>query len=591
MSERRPTDSVEHTPSRADTPSRRHVIRQLAWAAATATLGGSLGACGGGGGSGATPATTGSQPLAQFKHGVASGDPLADRVILWTRLSPLSVFGGEIEVDWEVASDADFKVLVALGKTRTRPDQDYTVKVDVTGLSAATTYFYRFRSASQTSPAGRTKTLPTGTIDSVRLAVFSCANFPQGFFNVYDDASQRDDVDAAIHLGDYIYEFEKGFYEAATAAEMGRQVDPPHEIVSLKDYRLRHAQYKTDAQLQKLHARMPMIAVWDDHEFSDDTWMNGAANHDDATEGSFAARKAAAMQAYHEWMPTRVSTNPGIIYRSFAFGDLLALHMLDTRAVGRDRQIAYAPLLALPEAQFLPALQNAINDGKRELLGATQFAWLQKSLADSKALWQVLGQQVVMGRMHLPKPIVLGWLGKPGGVSASDYQRIAALAQTKPSQLSAADKALLAQPRIPYNLDAWDGYAAAREKVLQASLELKKNLVVLSGDTHNAWANVLKTDGGTAAGVEFATASVSSPGFDANTGIVPAELKSALESLLPDLRYCDTARRGYLLVTATRQACTSEWVQVSTVSSTSYSARVDASWRVVPSQLGGLVKA
>ncbi|QIL83420.1 alkaline phosphatase [Diaphorobacter sp. HDW4A] len=589
MSERRLTDSVEHTPPKADTPSRRHVVWQLAFAAAIATLGGSLGACGGGGGGSSSGGATGN-PKVQFVHGIASGDPLADRVILWTRLSPLSVFVGEIEVEWEVASDADFKVVVALGKTRTKPDQDYTVKVDVTGLSAATSYFYRFRAASQTSPVGRTKTLPTGPVDSVKLAVFSCANFPQGYFNVYGDASQHDDVDAAIHLGDYIYEFQKGFYEAATAAEMGRQVDPPNEIVSLKDYRLRYAQYKTDAQLQKLHARMPMIAVWDDHEFCDDTWMNGAGNHQPATEGSFAARKAAAMQAYHEWLPTRVAS-PEVIYRSFAFGDLLALHMLDTRTVGRDKQLSYDPLLALPEAQFEPALQSALNNGKRELLGDTQFAWLQKTMGDSSALWQVLGQQVVMGRMHLPKPIVLGWLGKPGGVSASDYQRIAALAQSKPSQLSAADKALLAQPRIPYNLDAWDGYAAAREQVLQAGLQLKKNLVVLSGDTHNAWANVLRTDAGVAAGVEFATASVSSPGFDANTGIVPAELKSTLESLLPDLRYCDTARRGYLLVTATRQACTSEWVQVSTVTSVSYTARVDASWKVMPSQPGMLVKA
>lgn len=573
---------IEQSPAASST-SRRTFVRQLAWGAA-AGLSGTLAACGGGG------SDNGTDPQVQYLHGVASGDPLTDRVILWTRVSPVSVFVGDIAVQWEVASDNGFQRIVAQGQARTSVDQDYTVKVDVAGLQPASVYYYRFRVATQASQVGRTKTLPQGAVKQVKLAVFSCANFPQGFFNVYGDAATHADVDAAVHLGDYIYEYEKGVYASPQAAAMGRVVDPVNETVTLKDYRLRHAQYKTDAQLQKLHAQMPMIAVWDDHEICNDTWRDGAENHQPSAEGDFAVRKAAAIKAYHEWMPTRVG-RAEIIYRSFAFGDLLALHMLDTRVIGRDQQLDYAKLLSVPAAQLPATLQAALGDPARELMGSTQTAWLQQGMAASRATWQVLGQQVVMGRMNVPAPLLLGFMGLPGGVSVSEYLRIATLARTRPEQLTAADKAVLAQPSIPYNLDAWDGYAAARERVLAMSQQLGKNLVVLSGDTHNAWASVLKTQGGAAVGVEFATASVSSPGFDANLSIEPPVLKNALETLIPDLRYCDTARRGYMIVTATPEACTSQWIYVDTVTSTTYKASADASWKVLAGRPGELVKA
>ncbi len=582
---RRLTNLIEQSaPENTDQP-RRRFVRHLVWTAAAASLGSTLTACGGG-------SDNASDPQVKFAHGVASGDPLSDRVILWTRVSPVSVFVGDISVNWVISTDSSFNTIVAQGTTSTKVDSDYTVKVDVTGLKAATVYYFQFSVASQTSPTGRTKTLPTGAVSQIKLAVFSCANYPAGYFNVYGDAAKLNDVDAAIHLGDYIYEYAKGGYASANADAMNRVVDPVTEIVSLKDYRLRHAQYKTDPQLQKLHAQMPMIAVWDDHEVANDTWLNGAENHQPQTEGDFKVRKAAAIKAYHEWMPTRVGADPAIIYRSFAFGDLLALHMLDTRLIGRDQQLDYAKLLAVPPAQLPATLQAALGDPKRELLGATQTAWLQKNLSASNATWQVLGQQVIMGRMNVPVPLLLGFLGAPGGIAVNEYLRIATLARTNPAQLTDADKAVLAQPSIPYNLDAWDGYGAAREKVLAISQQLNKNLVVLSGDTHNAWANVLKTQSGAAVGVEFATSSVSSPGFeDYLSSVQPPVLKGALESLIPDLRYCDTSRRGYMLVTATREACTSQWVYVDTITKTSYTATADASWKVLAGKPGELVKA
>jgi alkaline phosphatase D len=256
-----------------------------------------------------------------------------------------------------------------------------------------------------------------------------------------------------------------------------------------------------------------MIAVWDDHEIANDTWATGAENHQSATEGSFAARKAAALQAYHEWMPTR-NAQPDLIYRSFNFGNLLALHMLDTRVVGRDEHLPTTPASSPPAVLTLPVSPPPWAHPTRQLMGGTQTQWLQQQMAASTATWQVLGQQVLMGRMNIPAPILVETIQPGAGVTVSQYAAIVAKAQTAPATLTAAEKAILAQPSIPYNLDAWDGYQAARETVLGTARSLGKNLVVLSGDTHNAWANELADMGGNAVGVEFATSSVSSPGFE-----------------------------------------------------------------------------
>lgn len=500
-----PRSQPLHTPLRdaAPTPGdegRRRFVRQLAWGAgAAAAL--PLAACGGGD----------DGPAVSFQHGVAIGDPLADRMVLWTRVTPPAGRQDDIPVQWELASDAGFATLEARGDATAAAGKDFTVKVDATGLQPATAYYFRFRAYAATSPVARTRTLPTGAVAQVKLAVFSCANYPAGYFNVYADAARRNDLDATVHLGDYIYEYGQGGYASANAGALGRLSQPAGEILSLADYRQRHAQYKSDPDLQALHAAAPMIAVWDDHEIANDTWSGGAENHQ-ANEGSFAARKAAAIQAYHEWMPTRTAA-PERIYRSFAFGDLLALHMLDTRVIARDQQLDYANYLK-PGGFDAAGFTAAVGDPARQLMGTAQTQWLQQQMAASAATWQVLGQQVLMGRMNIPAPILQEATRPGSGVSVSQYAALAAKARAAPATLTAAEQAILAQPSIPYNLDAWDGYQAARETVLGISRQLGKKLVVLAGDTHNAWANELQDMNGNAVGVEFATSSVSSPGFE-----------------------------------------------------------------------------
>lgn len=545
---------------------RRGFIRGMALGAAALT-GLGLSGCGGGDGN-------------SFDHGVASGDPLVDRVILWTRVTTADTAQA---VTWQVASDDDFTQIVASGSATANAATDHTVKVDVTGLQPATAYWYRFKAGDTLSPVGRTKTLPGAgsSVSQVRLAVFSCASYPTGYFNVYAAAALRNDLDATVHLGDYLYEYERNGYASSNAAALKREVQPASEILSLADYRTRHAQYRTDPDLQALHARAPMIAVWDDHEVANDTYRTGAENHQPATEGDFAVRKAAAIQAYHEWMPTRVSSGE-TIYRSFDFGSLVSLHMLDTRVIGRDQQLDYANFITnagIDAAGFTAAVSNPA----RQLLGATQTQWLQQQMTVSTATWQVLGQQVLMGRMNIPAPILLEANNPGTGVTVSQYAAIVGKFQTDPGTLTPTEQAILAQPSIPYNLDAWDGYAVARETVLGTALALNKNLVVLSGDTHNAWANDLQDFQGNTVGVEFATPSVSSPGFEEYLPKEkPAELAASLTQLIGPLQYCDTAKRGYMLLTATAAECRADWIFVSTIGSHIYTAATEKSLRVLP---------
>ncbi len=546
-----------------------------------------------------------------FLHGVASGDPQNDRVMLWTRVTPDAAMlemidtmeraarngddesaellkqARRVPVQWEVARDEDFRHIIARGVARALAERDYTVKVDATGLRAATHYWYRFRCLGALSSAGRTRTLPRGHVEQVRLAVFSCSNYPAGYFNVYGAAAQLEDVDAALHLGDYIYEYDKAGYASAQAAALGRVVDPVSELITLDDYRRRYAQYRTDADLQAVHAALPFIAVWDDHEVANDAWRDGAENHQSATEGTWAARRAAAIQAYHEWMPTRLPDpkRPERIYRSFDFGNLVSLHMLDTRVIGRDQQMDlsnYVGATGFDGARFAADLANPT----RQLLGLEQSSWLNNQLARSNARWQVLGQQVLMGRMNVPAPLLLGQ------ISVSGYAVLVAKAQSNPAALTPAELAILGAPAIPYNLDAWDGYAVAREALLGTARSLDKNLVVLAGDTHNAWASDLADLQGNAVGVEFATPSVSSPGFE---GIFPAEdprvFAGALQQLIGPLVYTDTSRRGFMVITATSLDVQAQWTYVDTVTSHTYQTASGPSLRSLPGAGGCKIEA
>ncbi|AXA93436.1 alkaline phosphatase [Massilia sp. YMA4] len=511
-----------------------------------------------------------------YAHGVASGDPLADRVILWTRVTSSS--SDDVEVGWSVAEDSAFTKVVSSGVVTTGAAKDYTVKVDATGLAPNRSYYYRFRAHEVDSPVGRTKTLPTGSVTQARFAVFSCSNYPAGYFNVYAEAAKLDDVDVALHLGDYIYEYAASGYASADAAAMGRTSQPANEIITLSDYRRRYQQYRSDADLQAVHARLPFITVWDDHELTNDTWREGAENHDPATEGLFLARKQMAIQAYHEWMPTRVAdaSKPDRIYRSFDFGNLLSLHMLDTRVIGRDKQLAYAGYVNADKSFNTAGFTADVGNPQRQLMGAEQVTWLQGQMSKSTATWQMLGQQVLMARMNLPAPMVLAG-------AYTTYLALAVKARNNPASLTAAEQAQLNGPTVPYNLDAWDGYQAARETVLNMAKAMNKNLVVLAGDTHNAWASDLTDLNGNAVGVEFGVPSVSSPGFESYFPTVdPTLVAAGMEQLIGPLVYAETASRGFTVVTVTPTETRAEYRYVSTIKSKTYTATTGKVLRTLP---------
>lgn len=538
---------------------------------------------------------TDSGETVSFDHGVASGDPLSNRVILWTRVTPQQTGSQKFTVKWLIARNQQMTDVIKQGEVTTSAVKDYTVKVDVDSLQPNTVYYYQFAVGKKVSRVGKTKTLPVGQVNQVKMAVFSCANYPAGFFHAYADAAKRSDLDVLIHLGDYIYEYGRTTtdaqgntvpaYASANAAAIDREVQPAQEAFTLSSYRTRYAQYKTDPDLQDLHAMAPMIAVWDDHELANDTYKDGADNHQPNKEGGWDTRKLEAVTAYHEWMPIRTIDSQSKIYRSFEFGDLLSLNMLDTRVIGRDKQLNYVDFIK-PDSLLgfsidTTAFRAATNDSKRELLGLTQSNWLMGQMQQSTAKWQVLGQQILMGRMDIPAPVILNLADPRLGLDINAYLTLVNKLQTGPQDLTDVEKANLAQPAIPYNIDAWDGYGLARERVLKAARSYNKNLVVLAGDSHNAWANNLTTDDGVAAGVEFATSSVSSPGFEEYIPNPPEQVKAVLTQLIGGLKYMNPNERGYMVITVTPEFCQSEWIFVSDILKKTYSSRVEQTLRVM----------
>ena len=264
-----------------------------------------------------------------FVHGVASGDPDATSVVLWTRISG---FNSSVIVDWRIASDADFRNIVADGDFRTHAGRDYTVNVVADNLKSGTEYFYQFSVGTTLSSLGQTKTLPVGHVDKLAIAVATCSNYPFGFFNAYEDIANDEDIDLVVHLGDYIYEYDKNGYGGDAGKKIGRVHKPEHEIITLSDYRERHAQYKSDAGSRAMHGRHPLVVIWDDHETANNPWMGGAQNHQ-ADEGDWQERRSASMTAYYEWMPIRApeaGTPRENYWRHFKFGDLLSLVTLES---------------------------------------------------------------------------------------------------------------------------------------------------------------------------------------------------------------------------------------------------------------------
>jgi alkaline phosphatase D len=500
------------------------------------------------------------QNLAQgvFTHGVASGDPLPDGVILWTRF-----VGGEGAIGWEIAEDESFTRVAQRGSARASIVNDFCVKADARGLAPGRRYFYRFLSDAGPSVTGLTRTAPASGGESLSVAVFSCANLPFGYFHAYGHAAARDDIDLVLHTGDYIYEYARGTYPSTQDIVPGRLVDPLTEIVGLSDYYQRYGAYHEDADLQELRRVKPMSVVWDDHEITNDTWRDGAQNHQPAFEGTWADRVVAASKAYFDWMPIRRPEARGArIYRSVDWGDLARIVLLDTRYIGRDRQIDYRNTL-LPrlveggaDATALAAefRRTLLDDPNRTLLGGAQERWLGETFAASKQrgqTWQVVTQQVVMGE-QLATPALTRLLppDMPAGSRAwfESGERVSALG-------------------LPWNLDSWGGYPAARARFLQACVNNANNVVVLGGDSHNCWVNNLPASGGARlAALEFAGGSVTSPGFERSlSNAQPGERESVMRSGNADLAFCDLTNRGYATLRFTREACNAEWVAFNTV--------------------------
>ena len=528
-----------------------------------------------------------------FEYGVASGDPLQDRVILWTRLTP-NDSSARLQVTWEIALDDQFKQIIKTDKVTTAKAQDFTVKVDATNLKPDQRYFYRFSFGNKFSPVGQTKTLPINP-SKVSFAVCSCANFPAGYFYVYREMAKQD-VDVVIHLGDYIYEYGQGGYATEDAVKLGRTLaaDNNQEIIKLDDYRKRYALYRKDKDLQTLHHRHPFIVIWDDHELANDTWRDGAENHQ-ANEGSFLDRKLAALQAYFEWMPIRpISANDHLnIYRQFDFGTLVQLTMLDTRILARDKQLEYTDYITASVMDF-QRFQTDLTNQNRTLMGYTQREWLQQKLAQSKATWNVLGQQVLMGKILIPAELLVPLSAVLSGNATQEVLNqintmIMELVQLKmrvlqgDPTLTAIEKARLTTV-APYNLDAWDGYYVEREILYNTLKALNKKVVVLAGDTHNAWSSELYSQAGDFVGVELATSSVSSPGIEKYLNIPVEQLQQfemAFTTLIDELDYTNLNQRGYLNVSFTATQVQADWIYVDTIKEPQYTVDTKRGHQVV----------
>ncbi|GAB1858476.1 alkaline phosphatase D family protein [Flavobacteriaceae bacterium MHTCC 0001] len=508
-----------------------------------------------------------------FDHGVASFDPSSSSIIIWTRYSKSTS-----EIIWEIATDAQFKNKLRNGKVTTESTRDNTIAIEVTELDPNLKLYYRFLSETDEaiSAIGETITLPVNASE-VRLAVCSCSNYQAGLFNVYD-AMANSNADIIIHLGDYIYEYGAGGYGATPEnAFLNRNHEPSGEILSLDDYRTRYKQYRSDMSLQLAHQKKPFICVWDDHEITNDAYKDGAENHDEATEGSYEMRKQVALQAYSEFLPfSRLdASDHSLIYRTFNIGNLVDLVMLDTRIIGRDLQLNIFDYFGTNGFDAV-AYQTAISDTSRSLLGATQLNWLIGKIASNTAKWQVLGQQVLMGKMYVPAEMLTAF-------GSENFNQILLELVTIKSRMLAGDPTLTNAEKarvltvLPYNLDAWDGYPVERELFYKA-LNGKK-IVTLAGDTHNAWYNRLYTEGenSTEVGIEIATPGVSSPGFEAFIGKEPAVVggfQQALITLIDGLQYFDASRRGFLMATFTPNDVKAEWTFLSTLLSETYTTEV-----------------
>ncbi|GMN03026.1 alkaline phosphatase D family protein [Erythrobacter sp. MTPC3] len=513
-----------------------------------------------------------------FAHGIASGDPAADGAIIWTRVTVEDGFTGDVELKWHVAPYPGTEA-VSSGSVMARASADHTAKVDVGGLEAGGEYHYWFEGpGGARTELGRFRTLPTGKTDDAVLAVASCQLYPGGFYNAFADMAKLERLDAVIHLGDYIYEYGDTGYGTDIGRQIGRLPVPTHEIVSLADYRQRHAQVKADPHMQAAHARAPFICVWDDHETTNNSWIGGAQNHQNDTEGDWSARKAVAMQAYFEWMPIR-DPDPlrahEAIFRSFEFGDLATLAMVETRLLARDQEV-------LPRSDLTPEASSAAvlaerDQPHRELLGREQSDWLEAVMSASVAAgkpWQLLGNQVIMAKV--PGPDLEAILGADAFAAMR-----AAMPELYRNRL---DEALVRyRAGVPFSLDSWDGYPHARERLYSLFARAGSRPIVLSGDSHAAWSNNLHDDGGRLAAVEAGCTAISSPSF----GSIMPGIGVMLQKTADEVAFCDQDSKGYSIVTLTPGEARVDHVTVSTVVSDQFDRGVSGSFAVSAGFDGG----
>jgi alkaline phosphatase D len=495
------------------------------------------------------------QAAPRFLHGVASGDPLPDRVILWTRVTA----DRDLPVTWLVARDPQLRDVVARGTARASAERDRTVKVDAGRLQPYTTYWYAFEAAGVRSPVGRTRTAPAAgqAVERLRFAVATCAKYDAGYFNAYARIAEAD-VDLVLHCGDYFYESKQdgdGPPERLTA--------PPTEVRTLAEYRQRHAHYKTDRDLQALHAAHPLVSVWDDHESSNDSWVDGASSHDPQTEGPWPTRKAAAQGAYDEWMPIRlpVPGDPSRIYRRVGYGALVDVVAIDTRLEGRSKQLEGR------DGGDTIITDPAVADPARQMYSPAQRSWIEESLQASRAAWKLVLNQVLVSQFKA--------VGMPQAVS----DVLATLGQ---EDVPSEGVALAA--------DVWDGYAAERERLLGFLRDTPvEDVVVLTGDVHTSFANDLSEDPFDPllppVAVELVTPAISNSNFDEGLGVPPRTTSIAVEQNIrlqnPNTKYVELDSNGYVLLDVTRDRVQGEFWFVDTVLEPSDAQRLDASWQVL----------
>jgi len=522
---------------------------------------------------GRSPAGAAGRRAQVFAHGVASGDPLPDAVVLWTRVtpspsaSPGSGRGPQVVVAWEVARDAGFADVVRRGRFTTGPDRDHTVKIDVTGLRPATTYHYRFTWDGVTSRTGRTRTAPAegATPGHVRFGVVSCANWQAGWFSAYRHLAARDDLHAVLCLGDYLYEYAPGQYGHGPDNTDVRPHDPPREMVSLSDYRRRHAQYRTDPDLQDLHARHAWIVTWDDHEVTNDQWSDGAENHQPETEGDYHRRRARAHRAYDEWLPVRMAGTADLrdgtrLFRRLRFGTLAELSLLDLRTY-RSQQVQQA-------APPAPQPDPAVSDPDRTITGGPQMAWLRDSLRVDRPQWRIVGNPVMIA------PVDFGALPHDLVDPVNDVT------------------GLLPEDGAPYNTDQWDGYTADRHRLFDHIRDRGvSDVVFVTGDIHSGWACDLPYDASTytgvnpaepSAGVEFVCTSVTSNNLKDITGDPSGATSTGVEETIKannrHVKYLNFDDHGFSVLDVTPDRAQMDWYVISSRTDRNASVRWETSW-------------